>query len=382
MATYLSIVFRFFRNTLKWLLVIVVFLALLKVTAYSSEPEQMKGFIQYFEKLDAERQKAARLDGLVNTLRTSGQLHVADVVWCGDNKTLVSSGGIDTSLLVWDTQRGDVLHTLDRANGSRSIACSENGRFVASGNSAKEQTAAVRVWNIGKVVVASDIAGPFTPLDGRNNSFAKFLIFNSDNSRLYAHYVNRKFEQRLVAYEVPSWKIVSDFGLSGNLHARPTLSTHSQLYAYGLDAQTIAVINILNGVEKSRFRTVKLLPSVLAFGRDGKTIFVGGKRLYDGPHQGMPEQVIEEYSLDEGKIIRSIVTGHLDGLSAIVFRQDSDLIITASIDKTIELRNAATGSLVTTLGDKTTQIYSMDIRSDGKQAASAGGEIINIWSLQ
>lgn len=95
----------------------------------------------------------------------------------------------------------------------------------------------------------------------------------------------------------------------------------------------------------------------------------------------MPEQVVEEYSLDDGELLRSIVTGHLYELSAMTFRQDSGLLITASVDKTVELRNSISGSPVATLGDKTNQIHSIDIRSDGKQFASGGG-VINIWSLQ
>ena len=62
-------------------------------------------------------------------------------------------------------------------------------------------------------------------------------------------------------------------------------------------------------------------------------------------------------------------------------RQDPGLLITVSIDKTVELRNSESGSLVATLGDKANQITSIDIRPDGKQFASAGG-VINIWSLQ
>jgi WD40 repeat protein len=330
-------------------------------------PKQMQGFIQHFDKLEAERQKAVRSERLVKTLRTSGQFHVTDVVWCGDNKTLVSSGGTDTSVLIWDAQRGEMLRTLDRAASSRAIACGENGRFVASGNSDKEKTVAVRVWDVGKSGAASDIAGPFPPFEGRNDSFAKLLILSADNSRLYAHYVNRKRQHRLVAYEVPSWKTISDFALSGSLDTKPVLSIQGRLYAYGLGSRDIVVIDAMNGIEKVRFHTEKLLPRVLAFGQDDKTIFVGGQRLYNGPHQGMPEQVVEEYSLDDRKLLRSIVTGHLYELSAMAFRQDSGLLITASGDKTVELRNSGSGSLVTTLGDKTNQIHSIDIRPDGSR---------------
>lgn len=346
-----------------------------------SGPKQLEAFHQYFHRLEVDRQKAVRSKGLVNTLRTSGQFHVADVVWCGDNKTLVSNGGTDTSVLIWDTQSSEMLHTLNRGAGSRAIACGENGRFVASGISDKEQTIAVRVWDISEAGATSDIEGPFPPFEGRKDSFAMLLSFSSDNSRLYAHYVNRKRDHRLVAYEIPSWKTISDFKLSGRLdYTKPVLTIHGQLFAYGLDSRDIVVINTLNGAEKIRFHIEKLRPHALVFGRDDKTIFVGGTLVYDGPHRAMADQVVEEYSLDDGRLQRSIVTRHLYEIGAMAFRQDSGLLITASADKTVELRNAA-GSLIATLGDKTNQVYSIDIRPDGEQVASAGG-VINIWSLR
>jgi WD40 repeat protein len=342
----------------------------------------MKVFVQHFEKLDADRQKVAQSERLVNTFRAGGQFHVADVVWCGDNNTIVSSGGTDTSVLLWGVQQGEMLRTLDRAAGSRAIACGGNGRFVASGNSNKEPENDVRVWDASNAWAASNIAGPFPPLDGRSNSFVRFLIFNQDSTRLYAHFMNRKGEHHLVLYEVPSWKVISDFALAGRLDTKPTLSPKGQLYAYGLASRDIAVVDALNGVEKIRFRSEELLPSVLAFGHDDKTIFVGGQRLYNGPHQGMPEQVVEEHSLPDGKLLRSIKTGHIEKLSAINLSPDSAFLITASGDKTVELRNAESGALITTQGDKANQIYSVDIRPDGRQFASASGGAVNIWVLK
>jgi WD40 repeat protein len=343
----------------------------------------MQDFTNYFAMRDAERQKNVRSDALINSLRPSGQLnHVADVVWCGDNKTLVSSGGTDISVLMWEVQTGKVLHSLTREGGSRAIACSKSGKYVASGNSVQKPESSVRVWDIGKEEIANDIAGPFPPLDGSNNSYPQFLIFSPDDSRLFAHYINRKQEQRLVVYEVPSWKVISDLVLPGRHGIKPVLSTQGEYYAYDSDSKDIVVINALNGVEKLRIHTEKLRPRVLAFGRDDKSIFIGGQRLYDGIHQEMPEQVIEEYSLDDGKNLQSVVTGHYEELSALAFRQDSGLLISASLDKTIELRNSSSSSLIATVGNKTSQIYSVDIRTDGQQAASACGDKIDIWSLQ
>lgn len=371
------------KNSAKQVTFIFLLLVMTQgLIACDSGQKKMGVIVHTFENLDAERQKSVRSERLVNTFHPRGQFHVADVVWCSDNNTIVSSGGIDTSVLLWDVQRGEMLRTLDRAAGSRVIACGGNGRFVASGNGSKEPDYDIRVWDASNSWAASNIAGPFPYLDGRSNSFVKSLIFNHDSTRLYAHFMNRKGEHRLVLYEVPSWKVMSDFALTGQLDAKPTLSANGQLYAYGLKSGDIAVVDALSGVEKLRFRSEELFPSVLAFDHDKNTIFVGGERFFNGPHQGMPEQVIEEHSLLDGKLLRSIKTGHIDKISAMSISPDSAFLITASGDKTIELRRAETGTLITTQGDKTNQIYSVDIRPDGRQFASASGRSVNIWALK
>lgn len=346
-----------------------------------SGPEQMQGFINHFAKLEAERQKSVQQGGPLNTFSTNEKFHIADVAWCGNNETLVSSGGTDTAVLIWDTRRAEVVRILNRSSGTRAIACSSNGRFIASGNKDKRSMVAVRIWDVSKSDEKSDIYDSFPSLEGNTDSYAKFVAFSSDNSLLFVHYVNRKRINRLVTYEVPSLKVINDFVLpAGRLNAKPIINTHSQLYAYGEGFRNVVVIGAIDGRERLRLSTKKLIPSVLAFGKNNKTIFVGGRRIYEGPRHGLPEQVIEEYRLQDGKLLRSIITGHIDALSAISFLEESDMIITASVDKTVELRSSDSGILLATLGDKINNIYSISIRPDGKQLVSAGG-VINIWSL-
>jgi WD40 repeat protein len=76
------------------------------------------------------------------------------------------------------------------------------------------------------------------------------------------------------------------------------------------------------------------------------------------------------------------MTGHIEDINTINVSSDSNFLITASADKTIEMRNAESGAIITTQGDKTNQVYSVDIRPDGKQFASASGGAISIWTLR
>lgn len=341
--------------------------------------KDMQGIAQRFQQVDSARQKGVRSDALVKTMRS---YPAYNVTWCGDSKTVVSTSGGQTNVFVWDGERGEIVDALSRAVRSGAIACSADARFVASAYSDCNKAAAVRVWELNKGREAStDLAGPFPGIDGQKRCFSvRSLSFDQADKRLYAAFSNGAGEYRLAVYEVPSWNTVREIALPGGVQdTQPVVGVKGRLYAYVARSLDVVVIDPVDGVERYRFRA-KLLPSVLAFGRDDNSVFVGGTRRYDRPKQGMPEQVVEEYSLFDGKLLRSIVTGHVDGLTGLGVRADSDLLITASVDKTIELRRAGSGALVSTLGDKTTPIQSMAVRPDGRQIAS-GGTVLNIWSL-
>lgn len=357
----------------------------------SGDQSSMKSLLGALEALDAARQNQVRSERLISTLQPSEPFHVADIVWCGDNNTLVSSGGGDKSVLLWDAQAGKVLRILDRTGGSRAIACSRNARFVASGGYNKVSQTALRVWDITKTGSVHDITGPFPPENGRTMGAVSALFFTPNSRFLVARWQRllarsgNAVEQHLVVYRTDTWAVINDVPLSQTIPAwmpiRPALSERGHLFAYthGLlgGAIYIEVIDTLTGQRKTQFHDNNLIPSALAFGRDDETLLIGG-RLLQGKH--IVGNILAEYSITEKKHLRSITTGHIDSIVAIVYRRDASLIITAGLDKTVELRNALSGKLIETIGDKKNLIYSIGVRPDGQQLVSAG-RVINIWPL-
>lgn len=348
--------------------------------ACDSGQKEMQGYISHFQRLEVERQKVVRRDGLLKTLHP-GNLHVADVAWCGDGKALVSSGGTDMKVLVWAPQHGEKLHVLDRLSGSRALACSADGRLLASGNYDKVSDIVIRVWDLETPGTMRDVRGPFPMIDGRHANYLNFVGFSPDSRYMLAHFVNVKQGHSLVVYETKPWKEIQIFRFEGRLDTRPALSASAHLYAYGDLNRNIVILDWLNSKEKIRFQAEKLKPRAIAFGSNDKIIYVAGRRLYDGPHHGMPEHFIQVYELARGKLLQEIKTAHLYDINALSYSHAPRLLITASGDKTAEIRDANTGVLINTLGDTENQIYSIDVSRDGERLASAGG-VVNIWSLK
>jgi len=355
--------------------------AALALSACDNAPRDLEQLRRHLEKTTSERQQSVSAKRPITKMNGGKTFYAGSVAWCGDSKTLISSGG--RTALVWNANSGEMINVLPRISASGAIACDKRGEVFASGNYDKESRLAIRVWRLGNERNPIDIEGPFPSVEGRNDNVVRFLAFTPDNKSLLAHYSTFKGEQhRLVVYDYLSLSAVRQHELGGPLRAKPTISASGQKYAFGKGQQEIIVLNLIgSGEERLRFHTERLRPQVLAFGRDDKTLLVAGPRLYNGPHRGMPEHVIEEYSLIDGRLLKSIVTGHIDGLTALAFVAESGLVITASVDKTIEIRNASTGALVETIGDKTGEIQAAQIRPDGKALAVANGPV-SVWALQ
>ena len=347
----------------------------------------MGGLVEGLEAMLAARQKMVDSESLISSLLPNDPFHVADVSWCGNNNSLISSGGSDKAILLWDTTNRTVVRALDRASGSRAIACDRRARLVATGSGA-----ALRLWDLNNRDKTQDIPGPF-PLDNdRNVTSVKALFFSANNRFLHTHWQHvipsdrNRIEQRLVTYNLETFKAVGEVSLSSSIPAwqalRPALSRKGVLYAYAhgdTSAMYISVVAPLSGRKTIEFRSEDLLPNATAFGLDDDTVLIAG-RLQNTSAFGRGEYAVTEYSIRERKHVRSFVTGHIENIHAIAYRQHSDILITAAGDKTVELRKYSTGNLLKTLGDRKNPVYSIAVQPDGNQFVSAGG-VINIWPL-
>jgi WD40 repeat protein len=79
--------------------------------------------------------------------------------------------------------------------------------------------------------------------------------------------------------------------------------------------------------------------------------------------------------ISEEERYQGIITllGHEDDINSVVFSPDGHVIATGSVDKTIKLWDAETGSELKTLAGHTEEVNSVAFSPDGKLLASAGG---------
>jgi WD40 repeat protein len=336
------------------------------------------------EARDYERQKNVTVEAPATTLLPPGNVGAGSVAWCGDSRKLLSSSSV---LLVWDVDTRAVLHTLERISASSAIACSRDGRLVASGNYDKPSDVALRMWDLKNPSSFRDVAGPFPSFEGRNDSVLAHVVFSPDSKTLIAHYVNSKrTASRLVIYDARSGKAIREFTFPGKLQGKPILNGRGTRYAFARSPLRIVVIDTANGRELSEIALERVLPSALAFGRADDTIWIGGRRLQDTvdgrTKDGRAPFVLQQYGLVDLKLMKDIDTGHTDGLCDVIFDEHADLVITASGDKTMEVRQGHSGRLMAVYGDKKNPIEGMALRPDGQFLATASRKTVELWALK
>ena len=369
---------------------LTVLLASALVCCAPSSP--MEGTVNALSAIESQRQTSVRSDLPPQQWTVPAPFRVADVSWCGDSRTLVSSSASDKAVLLWDGYQAQVQSVLERAAGSRTLACSTDARRVAAGqDSNKLDSDTVRVWDVSAPGAFRELRGPFPPHEGRNVNLARSMFFSPDGSRLLVHWRtafvpgHTPIQQRLVVYDTAKWTPVLEVALqpisSVYLRIAPAISPDGTRYAYahGVTERLVSIIVIATGAETRRLPSPpKFQLLAVAFGPEAKTVFMAGSVLTG--YIPAP-QLVQEYDLSSNKLLRSIRTGHVWDINTTAYSRQSDLLITAADDKTVEVRRGSSGELVATLGDKAGILYAIAVRPDGQQVVSAASNVINAWTL-
>lgn len=376
------------KKLLKWLLWIGIVIVVLAVwPLFSGGPRQMQGFINYFEKLEQERQLAASTKRFVKSLPIP-DLYAGGVFPCGREGTIAISGAIsgNPGIVLFDVRKNTVLARFEKLSSSRTMGCDASGRFLARANYDRQSSIALRIADVGTGKIIKEIDGPFPLVDGKNPNVAWFLVFSPLESRLFVHYKKVGFskardEHWLVAYETGSWGKISEVRLDTAPATTVSVSSDGKLLAYVDWTQHIVFYTTDTMKKVTSIHTTRLIPSAISFCTGGNDVIVAGRRKYDGPHQGMPELFIQRYSVTGGDTKQEAKTAHYDNIQNVICNDDANMMATSGIDKTIELYDAKSGARIDTMGDRKNKIEAIMFSDNGKTIISAGGPV-SVWAVE
>ncbi|TVQ23262.1 MAG: TIR domain-containing protein, partial [Leptolyngbya sp. DLM2.Bin15] len=326
---------------------------------------------------------------------------VTDIVFSPDSQTLASWAAGDSTILLWNVETGEQLHTLAKhGDWLNSISFSPNGQILASASS----DATIRLWDVESGDVLQTLQGhqigvgsvTFSPdgtvlasgsqdntvklwdietgnllqtLEGHQD--AVWNIYFSPNSQTLAS-VSRNYDSNRSMVKL--WDVATgaeqytlagpqdmvgdlSFSPDGRILASASMDTTIVLW----DVETGQALRTLEGHDNEVTR--------LSFSPDG-TMIASGSR----------DQTIRLWTVATGEEQRTL-TGHQNGVAYLHFSPDGATLVSASDDTTIKLWDVETGKEVSTI-ERQNRAWPLRSSPDGTMIASGSPDnTIKLWDI-
>ena len=249
--------------------------------------------------------------------------YVNSVVFSPDGKKLVS-GGVDTTVRIWDVRSGQLLQTLEEHTGIvLSVAFSPDGKVFAS----SDTNNTIRLWDTHT-----------------------FQTLHTLSTREGYYYRNETGWVYSVAFSSDSKVIAS--GSRKNIIHTWDVSTGKLLYKFGQHDWGVKSI---------------------AFSSDGVTLASGDGdgyvRLW-GARTGEHWQTLGRHRVGG------------TGVNSVIFSPDGKILASGGNNNKIGLWDAFTGELLHTLEGHTSKVLSLSFSPDGRTCASASWKEVRFWNTQ
>ncbi|HKR59134.1 MAG TPA: WD40 repeat domain-containing protein [Pyrinomonadaceae bacterium] len=338
---------------------------------------------------------------------------VISVAFSPDGKS-IASGSLDQTIMLWDIASAKELRTFtNHASEVQSVALSPDGRIIARGSTDGKvklwdtatrkqlQSLEGHVYRINAIAFSKD--GRLIAVGGADN---KITLWNVATGRLLrtliAGSVNGSSESapRLTSIALsPNGKVIAsagnDYAISlwnattgKELHTflNPSGGTVAvDKVAFSPDGRVIGAIYEGSTITFWSVATRKQLSSIkadsassFAFSPDGKEIIVGNN---DGS--------IKLWDITGGKELRAFA-GHTDWqgsmfsgpvVHAVAFSPDGKTLVSGDADSTVKLWDKATGNLLRTYEEHTSEVRSVAFSPNGKLILSGGYDgTMKLWS--
>jgi len=295
------------------------------------------------------------------------------VFFSPDGRQIISSDG--KTIKLWNAASGREIRSFtDTSNWVTSIALSPDGKYIVSSGGK-----IIKLWYLASGREIKDFIGhrgnvkavAFSP-NGRQIVSCSHDWNPSDRSNI---------DNTIRIWDVASGReiiIIESHSESVNSVA---FSPDGIRIVSGSSDKTIKLWDASTGREIRTFSGHSESVNSVAFSPDGKFIVSGSGSFFRSFYDEPENNTIKLWDAFTGHEIGTI-TGHQEGVNAVIFSPDGKQIISGSNDKTIKIFDASNGREIRTISGHQGSVNSIVFSPDGRQIASGSEDsTIKLWNV-
>jgi WD40 repeat protein len=287
---------------------------------------------------------------------------VADIVFSPDSQTLASWAAGDSTILLWNVETGEQLHTLANYEDYvlSSISFSPHGQILASAGS----DATIQLWD----VESGDV---LQTLQGHQNE-AIFVTFSPDGTVL----ASGSWDNTVKLWDVETGTLLQT--LEGhqdsvwNIYFSPDSQTLVSVSRnYEINSSTVKLWDVETGEEQYTLAGPQDMVGDLSFSPDGRILA-----------SASTDKTIILWDVETGQALRTL-EGHDNEVTRLSFSPDGTMIASGSRDQTIRLWTVATGEAQRTLTGHQNGVAYLHFSPNGATLVSASDDTtIKLWDVE